>query len=112
MSINMNYLQALEKAIKEQYGELATMNPKYFWDEEKEKQYIEEAKKVTKNEYLSQDSKEKIELDGIMITKKLLNNKENKNCNTCKVYSFNRRDDVYMNKFGVCYRCYLCNEDK
>ena len=42
MSINKkdpNYIAALERAVKEKYGELATMNPKMFWDEEKEKKY-------------------------------------------------------------------------
>lgn len=112
MKESILYVEALEKAVKEKYGELATMNPKYFWDENKEKEYIEEAKKVTKKEYISQDSKEKIEIDGIMVTKKILNNTENKICKSCKIYSFKREDNLYMNKFNICYKCYVCNEEK
>ena len=33
-----NYIPALEKAVKEKYGDLATQNPKHFWDENKEPQ--------------------------------------------------------------------------
>lgn len=111
---NIDYIQNLEKAVKEKYGNEATMNPKHFWDENKEKEYIEETKKAIKKEYLSQDSREQIEVEGILVTKRTLINSNNINkiCKSCKIYSFNRRDDLYMNKFNLCYKCYLCNEDK
>jgi hypothetical protein len=113
MTVNLNYIQALEKAIKEKYGEIATMNPKHFWDEDKEKQYIEETKKVLKKEYASQDSKERVEIEGIMVSKNVLNNKEDRTCKLCKKYSFDKRDDIYIKKFNACYKCYLCKlEDK
>jgi hypothetical protein len=111
--MDIKYIQALEKAIKEKYGEVATMNPKHFWDEEKEKTYIEDTKAVIKKEYVSQDSKERIEVDGIMVSKNVLMNKEDRNCKICKKYSFDRRDDIYIKKFNACYKCYLCKiEDK
>lgn len=110
---DIRYIQALEKAIKEKYGELATMNPKHFWDENKEKDYIEETKKVVKKEYESKDSKERIDVEGIKVSKNLLSNKENRICKLCKKYSFDKKDDVYMKKFNACYKCYLCEiEDK
>lgn len=111
--MNLDYIQALEKAVREKYGNLATMNPKHFWDENKEKDYIEETKKVVKNQYLSQDSKEKVEIDGILVSKNVLNNKEERNCKLCSKYSFERKDDIYIKKFNACYKCYLCKiEDK
>jgi len=63
MKKDINYIQNLEKAIEQKYGLNATLNPKHFWNEEKEKDYIED---------------------------------------------FDKKDDVYMNKFKSCYRCYLC----
>ncbi len=113
MTQDIRYIQALEKAIKEKYGDLATMNPKHFWDEKKEKEYIEETKKVIKKEYESQDSKERVEIEGIMVSKNILSNKEDRTCKLCQKYSFDKRDDVYIKKFKACYKCYLCKlEDK
>ena len=36
MKKDLNYIAALEKAIAEKYGEIATINPKSGWDPEKE----------------------------------------------------------------------------
>lgn len=102
-----NYIAALEKAIKEKYGELATMNPKMFWDTEKEKEYIEQNKKAAKEQLNNELSREKIDIGGVLIPKKLINKNTNKSCDCCKVYSFNKKDDVYLNKFNVCYNCFV-----
>lgn len=107
MKKDLNYIAALEKAVKEKYGDLATMNPKHFWNEDKEKEYIEQTKKAVIKERTSQDSKEKIELEGVLIPKKLINKTSNRQCAVCKAYSFNKKDDVYMNKFVSCYKCYM-----
>jgi len=110
MSINKkdpNYIAALEKAIKEKYGELATMNPKMFWDPEKEKSYISETKQVFKKAASNEESREKIDLDGVLIPKKLISKNGNKTCIICKEYSFDKKDDVYLNKFISCYKCYI-----
>lgn len=107
---NINYIQALEKAVKEKYGDIATMNPKHFWDENKEKQYIEDTKLtlITENDNFA--LKQKVEIDGILIAKSVLQQKENRVCRECKKYSFNQKDDLYLNKFNSCYKCYLCKE--
>lgn len=107
MKKDLNYIAALEKAVKEKYGDLATMNPKHFWNEEKEKEYIEQTKKAVVKERNSQDSKEKVELEGVLIPKKLINKTSNRQCAVCKAYSFNKKDDVYMNKYVSCYKCYM-----
>lgn len=109
MQKDINYLQALEKAVKEKYGDLATMNPKHFWDTEKEKEYIETVKESAKKEYKNLQTHEKIELDGMFVPKRLINKNEERICNVCKKYSFNKKDDLYLNKFNSCYRCYMCN---
>lgn len=102
-----NYIAALEKAIKEKYGDLATMNPKYFWDSEKEKQYINDSKEVSKKTLNNELTREKIELDGVLMPKKLINKNTNKTCSVCKLYSFNKNDDLYLNKYTVCNSCYV-----
>ena len=43
MSKDQDYIVRLEKAISQKYGEEATYNPKRFWDENKEKEYIQQS---------------------------------------------------------------------
>ena len=51
---------------------------------------------------------EKIEVDGILMSRKLLNRETTKrSCPVCGAYSFKIRDDVFMNKFDCCYNCYI-----
>lgn len=107
---NINFIQALEKAVKEKYGETATMNPKHFWDENKEKEYIEDIKISSLKDIKNLHSREKIEVEGIFISKNVLEQRENRVCKDCKKYSFDKKDDLYLNKFSMCYRCYLCKE--
>ena len=38
-----NYIPKLEKAIAQKYGEAAINNPRRFWDDNKEKDYIEQS---------------------------------------------------------------------
>ena len=44
---------------------------------------------------------------GLIASKKLLNKDSNRVCSVCDVYSFDRRDDVYMSKFGCCNKCHI-----
>ena len=107
MSDKQDYIVKLEKAISQKYGEEATYNPKRSWDEDKEKEYlqqsIEEQQKFAKNA----ESQDKIEADGFLINKKLLNRDHNRTCPVCSKYSFHPRDDLYMNKFEACFKCYI-----
>ena len=41
---DIEYVGKVEKAIADKYGEEATVNPRSLWDEEKEEQYLEQAK--------------------------------------------------------------------
>lgn len=102
-----NYIAALEKAVKEKYGELATMNPKYFWNQEKEREYVADVKETVKKESITEQTREKVDLGGILIPKKLFNKNNQKNCCVCNTYSFNKEDDVFLNKFSTCQKCYV-----
>ena len=102
-----HYIVKLEKAIAEKYGEEAIQNPKKHWNEEKEKEYIEQSKEFYKKIQSLEEKSEKVEVDGIFIPKKLLSKKSNRTCPICKAYSFKSQDDVYMSKYECCFDCYI-----
>jgi hypothetical protein len=106
MKWKLNEVAALEKAIREKYGEQAITNPKGTWNPEKEAEYIEEIKKA----YLKEVSeREKSEIDGVLVDKKLINKVIDRSCKYCSTLSFKRNDDVYLTKFQSCFKCYILN---
>ncbi len=107
MSKDQNYIAKVEKAIAQKYGEEATHNPKRYWNEEKEKEYIEQSLKERQKFAKLSDGEDKVEQDGFLINKKLLTRDHNRTCPVCVKYSFHPRDDLYMNKFELCFECYL-----
>ena len=98
-----DHLIQVEKAIQEKYGEEAIQNPKATWDEEKEKAYLAQITQI----YKTYTPREKIEVDGVLIPKKLFRKESKRTCPECKVYSFDAKDDLYMIKFKCCFRCYI-----
>ena len=103
-----NYIAKLEQAIAKKYGEEAVQNPRGNWDKEKEKEYLEQLKQLSTKEDRLKRKNEKIEVDGILMSRKLLNRETTKrSCPVCGAYSFKIRDDVFMNKFDCCYKCYI-----
>lgn len=107
MKKDLNYIAALEKAVSEKYGELAIINPKSGWNPEKEQVYIEQTKESYKKEARAENSQEKVDLGGVLISKKLINSNNNRQCTYCKKYSFNRDDDLYLTKYTSCHICYI-----
>ena len=104
---DLNYIVKLEKAISEKFGEKATLNVKSLWTKEKEEQFLQSSKELLKKEISNEKTKEKIEVEGILINKKLLNNSLEKNCCVCKTYSLDKKNDVYLSKFKTCQECYI-----
>ena len=104
MSKDPNYAVKVEKAIAEKYGKEAVVNPKSQWDDEKEKQYLDELKSNYRHD---RSESEKEDLDGVLISKELLNRESKRSCPTCNTYSFKSVDDLYMTKFGCCNKCYI-----
>ena len=100
---DLNYIAKVEKAIKEKYGPEAITNPKSGWDEEKEKKYSEELKKFYSNK---KEKTEKIKKEDFYVSEKLTKRAE-KTCPVCGSFSFNLKDDLYMNKFDCCFNCYI-----
>ena len=107
MNDNQEYIAKLEKAISQKYGTEAINNPKRFWDDEKEKSYIAQSQEEQRKFAKLAESQDKVEQDGFLINKKLLNRDHNRTCPVCEKYSFRPYDDLYMNKFGACWTCYI-----
>lgn len=107
MKKDLNYIAKLEQAIAKKYGEETIQNPRSTWTQEKEQSYLKEIKEIYKQELQNKTSDEKIQANGFFVSKKLLTNKEDRTCPACFVYSFEQKDDVYMNKYDCCHHCYL-----
>tara|TARA_Y100000034_G_scaffold30796_1_gene37634 strand:- start:755 stop:1144 length:390 start_codon:yes stop_codon:yes gene_type:complete len=107
MKKDLNQIAAIEKAIEQKYGKEAIQNPKASWDEAKEKEYLEQLKREHRKNLKKKDKIEKVETDGFLVSKQLLIKDSNRVCPVCEVYSFSAKDDVYMNKYKCCYKCYV-----
>jgi hypothetical protein len=99
-----DYVAKLEKAIADKYGKETIAHPKAEWDDEKEKEYLKELKT---NYRSNEREQEKQEVNGVLISKELLNKESNRSCPTCGKYSFKSVDDLYMTKFDCCFKCYI-----
>jgi hypothetical protein len=103
-----NYIAKLEQAIAKKYGEETIQNPRGNWDESKEEDYEGQLKKLSEKEQMTEEQDEMVEIDGVLLSKKLFTRESTKRtCPVCTEYSFKIRDDVFMNKFDCCYKCYI-----
>jgi len=107
MKKDLNEIAKYESAISKKYGKEAIKHPKSDWTDEKEKEYQQQIKDLYEKEKKQEEKNEKIEMDGFLISKKLFNKDDNRNCPVCQTYSFELRDDVYMTKFDCCFKCYI-----
>jgi len=100
-----NYAVKVEQAIAKKYGDETVANPKSGWDDEKEKEYLEQLKET----YLADAETEDLdkEVFGVFIPSKLLKEESERSCPVCNTYSFKSNDDVYMTKFECCFKCYV-----
>tara|TARA_Y100000034_G_scaffold21646_1_gene24940 strand:- start:551 stop:946 length:396 start_codon:yes stop_codon:yes gene_type:complete len=102
-----NYAIRVEKAISEKYGTETVQHPAKDWSPEKEEDYIEQLRLLNEKLDKLSEKVEKVEVQGILMSKKLINKNSNRTCPVCNVYSFSGSDDVYMNKYGCCFSCYI-----
>jgi PHD/YefM family antitoxin component YafN of YafNO toxin-antitoxin module len=107
MKKSLNEIAQYEVAISKKYGPEAVDHPKKYWNSEKEEDYKQQIKELYEKEKKVQEKSEKIEVDGIFISKKLLTKNDTRVCPVCHTYSFELRDDVYMTKFDCCFKCYI-----
>jgi len=101
-----NRIAAIEKAIAEKYGGDAIQNPKANWDEEKEKEYLQQMKEFYEKNQKNNQTQDKINVNGIKVSKKLLNRESLRTCPVCNSFSRKAKDDVYLIKFECCETCF------
>lgn len=104
---DIEYVGKVEKAIADKYGEEATVNPCSLWDEEKEEEYLEQAKENAEKYYETEKESDIVEKDGIFISKKLINKSNANSCPVCSKYLTGTRDNVYILKWECCKNCYV-----
>ena len=104
MNKDPNYPIKVEKAISKKYGEQTVQHPKKNWDDKKEKEYLSQMKEFYKSSY---EESGEVEIDGVLVSKKLITRESNRSCPVCNTYSFKSNDDVYMSKFSCCEKCYI-----
>jgi len=104
---DLNRIARVEQAISEKYGEEAIKNPRQDWTEAKEKDYIEQSRQFYQKQYKNDEWQEKVDVNGIKISKKLLNKESLKNCPVCGSFPTKSMDDVCLVKFDCCSQCYI-----
>jgi hypothetical protein len=100
-----NELAALEQIFTKDYGEVSVRNFRADWDKAKEKEYLRQLKSL--NQRAASKDSEKINIDGVQVSRRALNKKTERSCPVCKTYSFSGKDDLYMNRFKCCFECYV-----
>lgn len=104
---DLNDIAKLEQAISNKYGPETVQHPRSNWTKEKEVCYLQQIKERFKQDLKRREDGEKINKDGFFVSKKLLTRDEDRVCPACFEYSFNLKDDLYMNKYDCCYKCYV-----
>ena len=104
---DLNYIVALEKAIKKKYGEEAIENPAKHWDKNKEKIYLEQLANFVKKQKRIEAVSEPENVNGILISPKLLIKEGKLYCPICDDLIKKVNDDIYITKFECCEKCYF-----
>ena len=104
---DLNRIAAIEKAIAEKYGKETVANPKSNWDDSKEQEYLKQMKEFYNKFDKNKEYEEKIDINGIKVTKKLLNRESLKCCPVCGSFPKKSMDDVCLLKFECCSKCYI-----
>ena len=99
MSKDPNYSIKVEQAIAKKYGEDTVQHPKKEWNDNKEKEYLSQLKEFY---VASEQTPDEVEIEGVLISKKLITRESKRSCPVCNTYSFKSNDDVYMSKFNCC----------
>ena len=104
---DLNYIAGLEKAIKKKYGDEAIENPAKHWDKEKEKDYIQQLEEFVQKQKKSEQEHDVENVDGVLVSHKLLNKEGILICSTCNRKLKTINDDIYFTKFNCCEKCYI-----
>ena len=103
----LNHIAAVEQAISKKYGDETVQNPKANWDENKEKEYLQQMRKLYEKTNRNESFQEKIDVNGIKVSKKLFNRDSLQHCSVCSSLARKSTDDVCLLKYECCYKCYI-----
>jgi len=103
----LNHIAAVEQAISKKYGEETVQNPKANWDKIKEKEYLQQMKEFYQKTQRIEESQEKVDVNGIKVSKKLFNRDALRSCSICNSFARRSMDDVCLVKFDCCFNCYI-----
>ena len=92
MKKDPDYIANVEKAISEKYGDDTIQNPKGNWDEIKEKEYLQQMKEFYKKTRKFEECQEKVDINGIKVSKKLLNRDALQTCPICESFARRSKD--------------------
>jgi len=104
---NLNRIAAIEQAIADKYGDEAIINPHAEWNEDKERDYLVQMKEFYQKTIKNREWQEKVDVNGIKISKKLLTRESVKCCSVCGTFPQKSMDDVCLVKFDCCNKCYI-----
>lgn len=104
MKFDYDEIAKLERAIEKRWGRFAVENPKAWWSTDKEEVYLEQLKQLSKKQNTKPTKKE---VDGVLIETKLLNRERKLYCPVCDSKLLTVKDDIYMNKFSCCEKCFV-----
>ena len=100
-------IAAIEQAIAKKYGKETIQNPRANWDEIKEKEYLDQMRELYKKSNANKKWEEKIDVNGIKVSKKLFNRDSLQRCMVCSSSLKKTADDVCFLKYECCYNCYV-----
>ena len=101
-----DYVKRVGAAIIEKYGKETLTSPKANWTIAKELHYLKQIKKISRRKQKEIEN-DKINIEGVLIPKKLFMKESNRVCGTCNTYSFDLKDDLYFTKFDCCWKCWI-----
>jgi hypothetical protein len=107
MKKDLNKIAEIEKAIAKKFGVDVIVNPKSLWTDDKEKEYLKQSERFYSKQRKTKENSEKTEEDGFLVPKNLITKESKRVCPVCETYSFSMRDDLFMNKFECCHKCYV-----
>ena len=102
-----DYIAAVEKAISKKYGENTSRDIRYFWDKDKEKIYKKQLKQLSKKSLEEGRNKKQIEKNGYLLLKKNRKSKLHANCPLCSERTQKIFDDIKIEKYECCQRCFI-----
>lgn len=107
MSKDYNYIAAVEKAISEKYGKDTVQDFRSGWQPDKENQYLGQLKERRKKLSKKHKRRTSYTVGDVEIRISRKPSTSSRSCPVCKTYSFSSADDLYMNRFKCCEKCYI-----